>query len=126
MYYDEKEVQYGFEEAVEKTVEALKSEGFGVLADIDVGAKLEEKVDDPSVSNYRILGACNPPLANEALEEEKHLGVLLPCNFVVREEDGVKVAMVSPAEMLSVVDNPALDEIAGKVESRMEAVLEKI
>lgn len=126
MYYDEKEVDLGFDEAVDKTVEALKSEGFGVLSDIDVGAKLEEKVDDPAVGRYRILGACNPPLANKALEEEKHLGVLLPCNVIVREEDGVKVAMVSPSEMLSVVGNSKLDGIASEVEERMNAVMEKL
>ena len=120
------EVSLSYAEAVEKTKEALKSEGFGVLCEIDVQATLKAKlnVDRPP---YVILGACNPPLAHQALSAEPDLGLLLPCNLVVYEQDGsVFVKAIHPGKMLSVVENPALDPVADMVKEKLEKVLAKI
>ena len=113
-----------FDDVVDDVEAALADEGFGVLCDIDVKATLKEKLDE-DFRQYRILGACNPPLAHEALEEELELGALLPCNVVVYETDEgtVGVSAVDPATMLSVVDNPDLDPIAVEVRERFERVL---
>jgi uncharacterized protein (DUF302 family) len=116
-----------FDDVVEATVEALGEEGFGVLCDIDVRATLREKLDE-EFRNYRILGACNPPLAHEAMETELQLGALLPCNVVVYERDdgAVGVSAVDPGELLSVVDNPDLDPVADEVEARFERALDAV
>ena len=113
-----------FDETVDRVVDALADDGFGVLCDIDVQATLREKLD-ADFRKYRILGACNPPLAHEGMEAELELGALLPCNVIVYETDdgAVNVSAVDPAVMLSVVDNPALDSIGADVGERMEAVL---
>jgi uncharacterized protein (DUF302 family) len=112
-YYIEKEVAYGFDEAVEKTVEALKTEGFGVLTEIDVRATLKKKLDK-DFRQYKILGACNPPLAYESLSAEPWIGLLLPCNVVVQETlDGkVAVAAVNPLVAMQGVQNPDLEPVA--------------
>lgn len=119
-------VALGFDEAVTATRAALADEGFGVLTEIDVQATMREKLGverDP----YLILGACNPPLAHRALEEEPEIGVLLPCNVVVRVEDGSTiVSAVSAAAMLSVVDNPAVTPVADEVAGRLERVLARL
>lgn len=113
-----------FENAVETTVAALEDEGFGVLCDIDVRATLKQKLDE-EFRNYRILGACNPQLAHDALEEELGLGALLPCNVVVYETDegDIAVRAVDPQQLVGVADNPALDSIAEEVHERFERVL---
>ncbi|MBP1986864.1 DUF302 domain-containing protein [Halolamina salifodinae] len=113
-----------FDNVVDETVDALEEEGFGVLCDIDVQATLAKKLD-ADFRNYRILGACNPPLAKQALETETRLGALLPCNVIVYETDDgdVGVSAVDPGELLSVVDNPELDEVATDVGERFERVL---
>ena len=98
-----------FGEAVERARAALKDEGFGVLCEIDVKEKLREKLG-VDFRNYLILGACNPPLAHQALQQELNIGLLLPCNVVVYELAGrTVVAAIDAAKMLSVADNPALD-----------------
>ncbi|GAA5049093.1 DUF302 domain-containing protein [Haladaptatus pallidirubidus] len=126
-YYDKRHVDGEFEEVVEKTTDALSDEGFGILSDIDVSEAFEEKLDIESYPEYRILGACNPLLAKEGLDAENDLGVLLPCNVVVYEtDDGVVVSMVDPETMLSVVDNPELDDIAGDVRARFDRVLDTL
>ena len=110
--------------------DALADEGFGVLSEIDVAATLEEKLGIDDYRAYRILGACNPELAHQALDDEPALGALLPCNVVVSEaEDGsgdVLIRAVDPEAMLSIADNPELDEIAADVKERFERVLDEV
>jgi uncharacterized protein (DUF302 family) len=107
--------------------DALADEGFGILCDIDVQATLKEKLGE-DFRQYRILGACNPPLAHEAMSEELELGALLPCNVIVYETDDgqIGVSAVDPAEMLSVTDNPDLDPIADEVADRLSAAIETV
>jgi uncharacterized protein (DUF302 family) len=126
-YTVHEQVEGEFDDVVDRTTEALAEEGFGVLADIDVQRTLKEKLDE-QFRQYRILGACNPPLAHQALEEEIELGALLPCNVVVYETDdgSVTVAAVDPGTLLSVVDNPALDQVAEEVKARFERVLDSV
>lgn len=113
----------GYDEAVARAREALAAEGFGVLTEIDVKATMKAKLDldrDP----YIILGACNPGFAHRALEAEPELGVLLPCNVVVRVEDGrTIVSAVSAGDMLGMVGNPALEPIAAEVGERLARVV---
>ena len=113
-----------FDDVVADVEAALAEEGFGVLCDIDVQATLREKLGE-EFRRYRILGACNPPLAHRAMEEELTLGVLLPCNVVVYETDDgtVGVSAVDPATMLSIVENPDLDPVAEEVRERFERAL---
>lgn len=116
-----------FDETVDAVVEALGEDGFGVLCDIDVQATLQEKLDE-DFREYRILGACNPPLAHEAMSEEVELGALLPCNVVVyaRDDGQVGVSAVDPGVLLSVVDNPDLDPVAEEVSDRLAAAIETV
>ena len=113
-----------FDEIVTRTTDALADEGFGVLCDIDVQRTLKDKLD-ADFRRYRILGACNPQLAHEALGEELLLGSLLPCNVVVYETNvgEVGVSAIDPEAMLAVADNPELDPIAADVRERFERVL---
>ena len=112
-----------FDHVVTRVTEALGSEGFGVLSDIDVQATLKAKLDVDR-SAYRILGACNPPYANQALQADPEIGALLPCNVIVRQDsDGVRVACMDPAAVLSLVDHPAVADLASDVRSRLERVI---
>jgi len=125
-YTIDRTVDGEFDEVVTGVEEALAAEGFGVLCDIDVEATLAEKLGE-EFRSYRILGACNPPLAHEALSAEPTLGALLPCNVIVYETDGgVGVSAVDPGELLSLVDEPALDPIAEEVRERMERALDSV
>lgn len=116
-----------FDIVISRTEEALADEGFGILSDIDVQHAFAEKLD-AEFRQYRILGACSPPLAKQALVEEIQLGALLPCNVVVYETDegSVGVSAVDPHKLLSVVDNPALDDIADDVRESFERVLDEL
>lgn len=126
-YYLVKNVNYSYEEALEKVTEELKKEGFGVLTEIDVKATLKKKID-VDFRKYKILGACNPPLAHKALTAEDKIGVLLPCNVVVQElENGqVEVSAMNPAEAMKVVTNPGMQEIAGPVTEKLQRVLDSL
>jgi uncharacterized protein (DUF302 family) len=115
-----------FAEAVSKAEAALKDEGFGVLCQIDIQAKLKEKlgVDFPQ---YVILGACNPPLAHRALQEEIDLGLLLPCNVIVYQQGGqVRVGAVDAVKMLSIVGKPAMEPLARQVNDKLRRAIDSI
>ncbi|WP_254274389.1 DUF302 domain-containing protein [Haloarcula marina] len=126
-YTIQKPVSGEFDDVVETTISALKDEGFGVLCDIDIQATLEEKLGE-EFRQYRILGACNPPLAHEGLTEEIELGALLPCNVIVYETDDgeIMVSAVDPQQLVGIADNEALDSIANEVHDRFERVLDSI
>ena len=130
-----KDVSYGitrnighidFDAAVEKVTAALKTEGFGVLTDIDVQATLKKRLDVDR-SKYRILGACNPPLAHKSLSIEPLIGLLLPCNVVVAEEDdnSVVVSAVNPEAIFSVVENEAVAAAAAEVTAKLKRVMSR-
>ncbi len=115
-----------FDTAVQRARESLKSEGFGVLCEIDIKDKLKEKLG-VDFNRYLILGACNPPLAYNALQQEMNIGLLLPCNVVVYEKDGKAfVAAIDAAKMLSVVGNPALEATARQVNEKLRRIIDKI
>ena len=112
--------------AVEKARAALKAEGFGVLCEIDIKEKLKEKLG-VDFGNYVILGACNPALAYETLQEEINIGLLLPCNVIVYEEDNrTVVSAVDAAKMLSVVGNPQLESTASTVNEKLRRVIDSL
>jgi uncharacterized protein (DUF302 family) len=120
------ETDLPFTEAVNRTRDLLQAAGYGVLCEIDVKAKLEEKLGVER-EPYMILGACNPPLASEGLELEPDLGALLPCNVVVYEREGhTQVAAVEPGRMLSIVGNDELGPIAERVREDLGRVVEEI
>lgn len=111
-----------YDQAIDKVAAALKEEGFGILTEIDVKATLKKKLD-ADFRKYVILGACNPPLAHRALSAELEIGLLLPCNVIVYEEDGGSVvSIVDPISMLGVVDSPELEPVAGEARARLERV----
>jgi uncharacterized protein (DUF302 family) len=120
------QVDLDYEEAIEAVVAALKSEGFGVLTEIDVKATLKKKLG-VDYCRYVILGACNPPLAYQALSAEQDIGLLLPCNAVVYEVDGGSViAILDPLSMLEVVESPGLAPVAREARARLERVIEAV
>jgi uncharacterized protein (DUF302 family) len=122
-----KSVDVPYEEAVEKVTAALKGEGFGVLTEIDVKATLKKKLD-VDFRPYVILGACNPPLAHQALSAEREIGLLLPCNVIVYEDDDgtVVVSALNPMVALGVVDNPQLEGVAAEVTEKLQRVVQSL
>ncbi len=120
------ETSLSFVEAVKQTTEFLKEQGFGILATIDVKAKMKEKVDK-DMEDYVILGACNPPNAAKALDAEIEIGLLLPCNVIVYVKEGqTYVSAVMPSAMMGAIGNPALNEVADFVEGELKAVIDQL
>jgi uncharacterized protein (DUF302 family) len=123
-YYIDRMVDGRFEEVIARVTEALKAEGFGVLSDIDVRQTLKAKIGQ-EFRPYRILGACNPRLAFQALSAEANIGVMLPCNVTVQEHDDgrVEVATIDPAAAMQSVANANLSEIASLVREKLQRVV---
>lgn len=126
-YYFSKTIQSSFDDAVSKTIEELKKEGFGVLTEINVKETLKKKLD-VDFRNYRILGACNPPFAHKALQAEDKIGTMLPCNVIVQETGPgtVEIAAVDPVASMMAVQNDSLADIAGQVREKLKRVVENI
>jgi uncharacterized protein (DUF302 family) len=123
-YYLTRKIPGGFDVAIARVKEALKAEGFGVLTEIDVAQTLKTKIDK-DFRPYRILGACNPKLAFQALSLEANIGVMLPCNVIVqRHEDGeVEVSTIDPATAMQAVGNPDLSDVAAQVRGALERAI---
>ena len=127
MYGFNIQVKGGFADAVQRVTEALKTEGFGVLTDIDVQATMKAKLGIDG-KPYRILGACNPPLAHKAISADPDIGLLLPCNVVVREDAQGKiiVGFMDPIAVMKLTDNPGITDIAKDVRARLERVRDQL
>jgi uncharacterized protein (DUF302 family) len=123
-YYFNKTVSGSFDDVVEKVVSALKSEGFGVLTEIDVQSTLKQKIG-VDFRAYRILGACNPPLAHKALAAEDKIGTMLPCNVIVQDlENGrIEIAAINPLVAMEKVGNPVLASIAAEVAGKLQSAV---
>ena len=126
-YYISRTIESAFDQAVATVVNALKGEGFGVLTDIDVAATMKQKLGI-EFRPYRILGACNPPLAHKALTAEDKVGVMLPCNVIVQEAGAgkVEVAAIDPRTAMERVGNPALTDLAKEVADKLTRVVSAI
>ncbi len=126
-FYIAKTLRMPFDRAIERVTAALKEEGFGVLTDIDVGATLKSKLGI-DWRPYRILGACNPALAHQALQAEDKIGTMLPCNVIVQDlGDGrVEVAAIDPVGTMERIGNPKLTELARSVRGKLSAVLSRL
>lgn len=125
-YGDVRATNLNFENAVERMESALKNEGFGVLCEIDIQAKMKEKlgIDFP---RYLILGACNSPLAHQALQQDINLGLLLPCNAVVYEQDGrALIGVVDALKMLSIAGRPEMEALARQVNEKLKRALDAV
>lgn len=121
-----KMVDMSYEQAIEKVTAELKKEGFGVLTSIDVKETLKQKIN-VDFKKYTILGACNPPIAHRALQEEEDLGLLLPCNVIVYEKDGkTRVSIFDPMVMTWIMENDNMKPIATEVQEKLQRVLKAI
>lgn len=125
-YYFAKPTTYAFDDAINRVTDELKKEGFGVLTEIDVKETLKKKLN-VDFRRYKILGACNPPFAYQALQAEEYIGAMLPCNVIVQEKgNGVEVAAVDPVASMAGVKNDKLAAIATEVRQRLQNVISKI
>jgi uncharacterized protein (DUF302 family) len=126
-YYFTKTLKLGFEDAVHRAAEVLKQEGFGIIIEIDVKDTLKKKLN-VDFRNYRILGACNPTLAHEALQIEDKVGTMLPCNVVVQDAGGGKteVAAIDPVASMQAIDNQRLKQAAVHVQAKLKKVIEML
>jgi len=123
-YYFNKSLEITFDEAVAKVAEQLKKEGFGILTEIDVKKTLKKKLD-VDFKQYKILGACNPHFAYQALQKEDKIGTMLPCNVIVQEtEEGkIEVAAIDPMASMQAVQNPNLQAVAEQVQAKLRSVI---
>ncbi len=126
-YYFSKTITASFEDAIQKTTEALKEEGFGILTEIDIKATLKKKLD-VDFYNYKILGACNPPFAYKALMAEDKIGTMLPCNVIVQEKIAgqVEVSAVNPVASMQAVKNKDLVDIADEIGDRLQKLIRNL
>lgn len=126
-YYFSKTIEAKFDDAVSRTREALKQEGFGVITEIDVRETLKSKIG-VDFRPYLILGACNPTMAYEALQVEDKVGAMLPCNVVVQERSAstVEIAAIDPVASMQAIENPALTEKAALVAGKLQSALDRI
>jgi uncharacterized protein (DUF302 family) len=127
LYYLGKNLTVSFDAAVTRTIDTLKKEGFGVITEIDVKDVLKKKIG-AEFPSYKILGACNPALAFEALKLESKVGLMLPCNVVVRDAGNgqTEVAAIDPVASMMAIDNPALKQAAGQVRAKLERVIARL
>ena len=126
-YYFSKILKTSFDEAEAKVRDGLKNEGFGILTEIDVKETLKKKLD-VDFKKYKILGACNPPFAYQALQAEDKIGLMLPCNVIVQEngEGNVEVAAIDPVASMQAVESPKLDEIAENIRNKLKTVVQNL
>jgi len=126
-YYFSKTIEDSFENAIQKITETLKSEGFGILTEIDLKATLKKKMD-VDFYNYTILGACNPPFAYKALLAEDKIGTMLPCNVIVQEKVAgqIEISAVDPAASMQAVENTKLAEIASEIRDRLKRAIDQL
>ena len=125
-YHFTKTVRTSCDDAIKKTVDELKKEGFGILTEIDVQETLKKKLD-VDFRRYKILGACNPPFAYQALQTEDKIGTMLPCNVVVQERsDGIEVSAVDPVASMQAIDNPSLAKVAEQVRAKLKKVVDSV
>ncbi len=126
-YYFSKILNVSFDEAILKVTDELKKEGFGILTDIDLKETLKKKLN-VDFKKYRILGACNPPFAYQALQAEDKIGTMLPCNVIVQElaDSGVEVAAVDPVASMMAIENPELKNIAEQVRAKLKRVIDNL
>ncbi len=126
-YYFSKILPLDFNEAVRRTTEALQREGFGLITEIDVKDTFKKKIN-VDFRNYRILGACNPTLAHEALQLEDKVGTMLPCNVVVQDAGNgrTEVAAIDPVASMQAIDNPPLKQAAERVQAKLKKVIESL
>ena len=126
-YHFSKTIELSFDEAIEKVTDELKKEGFGVLTEIDVKSTLKKKLD-VNFRQYKILGACNPPLAYRALQAESKIGTMLPCNVIVQEtENGkIEVSAVDPVASFQAIQNDTLADITKEAQAKLKRVIENL
>lgn len=126
-YFFSKKLYTTFEKALERTVDALKENGFGVLTEIDIQATLKIKLD-VDYPKYRILGACNPTFAHKALQSETNIGLMLPCNVIVKElpDKTVEVSAIDPIASMQAIENPSLGDVAIAVQALLKKVIDSL
>ena len=126
-YYFHTIINCSFDEAITRVTEELKKEGFGILSEIDVRQALKKKLD-VDFKKYKILGACNPPYAYQALQIEEKIGTMLPCNVIVLENDQgqVEVAAIDPIASMQAIKNPQLNEVAVQIQAKLKKVINSL
>jgi uncharacterized protein (DUF302 family) len=126
-YYFSKTLPIAFDDAVQRTIDALKAEGFGIITEIDVKQTFKQKIN-VDFRNYRILGACNPALAHEALQIEDKVGTMLPCNVVVQDvgQNRTEVAAIDPVASMQAIDNVDLKHAAERVRGKLKRVIDRL